>query len=74
MAGCLLAALTYFPLFKALTERRQSRRSAAAQAKRQVVVIADPADCSFQFNPIGTQIKFTSSCDIAKQRRWRKPR
>ncbi|WP_341892992.1 MFS transporter [Variovorax sp. YR752] len=65
MAGCLIAALTYFPLFKALTEAANPDL-AAAQAKNKVVVVADPAECSFQFNPTGTA-KFTSSCDIAKQ-------
>ncbi|MBA2962698.1 MULTISPECIES: MFS transporter [Ramlibacter] len=65
MAGCLLAALTYFPVFKALTEAANPDL-AAAQAKNKVVVVADPAECSFQFNPTGTT-KFTSSCDIAKQ-------
>jgi MFS family permease len=65
MAGCLLAALSYFPLFEALTEAANPDL-AAAQAKNKVVVIADPADCSFQFNPTGTA-RFTSSCDIAKQ-------
>eukprot|EP01038_Epipyxis_sp_PR26KG_P018405 gene18405-25936_t len=40
---------------------------AEAQAKNKVVITADPAECSFQFNPTGTK-KFTSSCDIAKQR------
>lgn len=65
MAGCLIAALTYFPLFKALTEAANPDL-AAAQAKNKVVVSADPAECSFQFNPTGTA-KFTSSCDIAKQ-------
>ncbi|MFT3957288.1 MAG: MFS transporter [Piscinibacter sp.] len=65
MAGCLIAALTYFPLFKALTEAANPDL-AAAQAKNKVVVTADPAECSFQFNPTGT-VKFTSSCDIAKQ-------
>lgn len=65
MAGCLIAALTYFPLFKALTEAANPDL-AAAQAKNKVVVHADPAECSFQFNPTGTA-KFTSSCDIAKQ-------
>jgi MFS family permease len=65
MAGCLIAALTYFPLFKALTEAANPDL-AAAQAKNKVVVVADPAECSFQFNPTGT-VKFTSSCDIAKQ-------
>ena len=65
MVGCLLAVLTYFPVFKALTEAANPEL-AAAQAKNQVVVTADPAECSFQFNPTGTS-KFTSSCDIAKQ-------
>jgi hypothetical protein len=40
---------------------------AKAQASAKVTVTADPAECSFQFNPTGT-VKFTSSCDIAKQR------
>jgi MFS family permease len=65
MAGCLIAALTYFPLFKALTEAANPDL-AAAQAANKVVVTADPAECSFQFNPTGVA-KFTSSCDIAKQ-------
>ena len=65
MAGCLIAALTYFPLFKALTEAANPDL-AAAQAKNKVVVVADPGECSFQFNPTGTA-RFTSSCDIAKQ-------
>jgi MFS family permease len=65
MAGCLLAVLTYFPVFGALT-KAANPDLAAAQAKNQVVISADPAECSFQFNPTGTA-KFTSSCDIAKQ-------
>ena len=65
MAGCLLAALTYFPVFGALT-KAANPDLAAAQAKNKVVVTADPSECSFQFNPTGT-VKFTSSCDIAKQ-------
>ena len=65
MAGCLLAALTYFPVFTALT-KAANPDLAEAQAKNQVVVTADPKECSFQFNPTGTS-KFTSSCDIAKQ-------
>ena len=65
MAGCLLAALTYFPVFGALT-KAANPDLAAAQAKNKVVVTADPKECSFQFNPTGTA-KFTSSCDIAKQ-------
>ncbi|MBC7610814.1 MAG: MHS family MFS transporter [Polaromonas sp.] len=65
MAGCLLAVLTYFPVFTALT-KAANPDLAAAQAKNKVVVTADAAECSFQFNPTGT-VKFTSSCDIAKQ-------
>jgi len=65
MAGCLIAALTYFPLFKALTEAANPDL-AKAQANSKVTITADPNECSFQFNPTGTA-KFTSSCDIAKQ-------
>lgn len=65
MAGCLLAVLTYFPVFNALT-KAANPDLAAAQAKNKVVVTADPKECSFQFNPTGTA-KFTSSCDVAKQ-------
>ena len=66
LTGCLLAALTYFPVFTALT-KAANPDLAAAQAAAKVSVTADPAECSFQFNPTGTK-KFTSSCDIAKQR------
>ena len=66
LAGCLLAAVTYFPVFNALT-KAANPDLAAAQAAAKVTVTADPAECSFQFNPTGT-VKFTSSCDIAKQR------
>ena len=65
MAGCLLAALTYFPAFSALTQAANPDL-AAAQVQNKVTVTADPRECSFQFNPTGT-VRFTSSCDIAKQ-------
>ncbi|MFT0892451.1 MFS transporter [Pseudochelatococcus sp. G4_1912] len=64
LGGCLLAALLYFPLFNALT-RAANPDLAAAQASAPVTVVANPAECSFQFNPVGTA-QFTSSCDIAK--------
>ena len=57
--------LTYFPVFTALT-KAANPDLAAVQAKNKVVVTADASECSFQFNPTGT-VKFTSSCDIAKQ-------
>ena len=65
MAGCLLAVLTYFPTFTALTKAANPDLH-AAQEKNKVVITADASECSFQFNPTGT-VKFTSSCDIAKQ-------
>lgn len=63
MAGLLLAVVTYFPLFKAMT---QFGNPALAQAQESIraTVTADPKDCNFQFNPTGTA-KFTTSCDIA---------
>jgi MFS family permease len=64
MAGLLIAACTYFPLFKALTHYTNPALETAT-AKSPIVVIANPDECSFQFNPVGTA-KFTSSCDIAK--------
>ncbi|MBS0476005.1 MAG: MFS transporter, partial [Proteobacteria bacterium] len=65
LLGCALAIVTYFPAFKALTVAANPDL-AQAQANNKVVIVADPAECSFQFNPTGTA-KFTSSCDIAKQ-------
>jgi MFS family permease len=65
MLGCLLAVLTYFPVFQALTKAANPDLY-GAQQKNKVVITADAAECSFQFNPTGT-VKFTSSCDIAKQ-------
>ena len=63
LAGCLIAAITYFPVFKFLTQTANPVLYSAQQTP--VVVSADPADCSFQFNPTGT-VKFTNSCDIVK--------
>jgi MFS family permease len=65
LAGCLIAALAYFPLFKALTVAGNPAL-ARALATSPVQLVADPRECSFQFNPTGTA-KFTSSCDVAKQ-------
>jgi len=64
LAGCLLAAVLYFPLFHALTEAANPRL-AAATASAPVSVHADPADCSVQFDPVGKTV-FNRSCDVAK--------
>ena len=63
LAGCLIAAITYLPVFSFLT---RTANPALYEAQKTVVTVtADPQSCSFQFNPTGTA-KFTSSCDIAK--------
>jgi MFS family permease len=65
MTGCLLAMLTYFPLFGALTHYANPALY-AAQAAAPVTVVADPKDCSVQFDPIGKNPFDSTSCDIAK--------
>jgi MFS family permease len=64
LAGFLLAALTYFPIFKGITHFANPRLEAAL-ASAPVTVIADPGECSFQFKATGTET-FTTGCDIAK--------
>lgn len=64
MAGCLIAALTYFPIFSALTHYANPALESAIK-NSPVIVTADPSKCQFLFNPTGTK-KFTSSCDIAR--------
>ena len=63
LAGCLLAALTYFPIFKGLTHYANPGIE-EARANSPAVVVADPNTCSFQFDPANVR-KFTSSCDVA---------
>jgi sugar transport protein len=64
LAGFALAVVTYFPIFQGLIHFTNPKLEAAL-ASAPVTVIADPSECSFQFNPVGTA-KFTTSCDIAK--------
>ena len=66
LAGLLLAALTYFPLFKALTEAANPDL-ARAQATSKVTLTTDIATCSFQGSPTAREVDFTSACDIAKR-------
>lgn len=65
LTGCLIAALTYFPLFSALT-KAANPALAAASAESPISVMANKAECSFQFDPIGKNKFDSSSCDIAK--------
>jgi MFS family permease len=64
LGGCLIAALTYFPLFHMISAQANP---ALTQAHENIVstVAVDRSTCSFQFNPTGTA-RFTQPCDIAK--------
>jgi MFS family permease len=65
LTGCLLAMLSYFPLFGALT-RYANPALYSAQSSAPVTVVADPKQCSFQFDPVGKNPFDSTSCDIAK--------
>ena len=65
LGGCALAAMTYFPLFGALTNAANPAL-AAAQASAPVTIVAHGEECSFQFDPVGKNKFDTSSCDVAK--------
>lgn len=64
VGACLIGALTYIPLYKALTFYANPALY-VAQETVPIVVAADPSECSVQFNPVGTS-KFTTGCDIVK--------
>ncbi len=66
MAGCLIAALTYFTVFPMLLKYANPAIVAAQQATK-VTVTADLKECSFQGSPIARDIDFRTSCDIAKR-------
>ena len=67
--GMILAVVAFVPAFGTSAFHFMTRAAnpdlAAAQARAPVVVHADPADCSLQFDPVG-KAQFASSCDIAK--------
>jgi MFS family permease len=62
--GCLIAAITFFPIFKGLTYYANPEIADASE-RNPIVVIADPSECSLQFDPVGGA-KFATSCDVAK--------
>jgi hypothetical protein len=64
LGGCLIAAVSYFTVFQLMAEIANPALTAANESVK-VAVLANPAECSFQFNPVGTA-KFTSGCDVAK--------
>ena len=64
MLGLLLATLLYFPLFKGLSYYANPQIDAASR-QAPIVVMADPAGCTFQFDPVG-KARFDSPCDKVK--------
>jgi hypothetical protein len=63
LTGCLIAAVTFFPIFRGITHFANPALDAAVKSA-PVTVVADPGDCSFQFDPIGKKT-FRNSCDVA---------
>lgn len=64
LAGCLIGALTYFPLFSTLTGSASPKLASAIETV-QVQVRADPATCGSVFDPVGIR-QFTTPCDLAR--------
>ncbi|WP_193409752.1 MULTISPECIES: MFS transporter [unclassified Bradyrhizobium] len=64
LGGCLIAALTFFPIFKMITTNANPALEKAIETVK-VDVVADPAGCGDLFNPVGTRV-FTSPCDTAR--------
>ena len=64
LAGCLIAALTFFPIFRMITANANPALEKAIESVK-VEVVADPAGCGDLFNPVGTRV-FTAPCDTAR--------
>ncbi|SFU87145.1 Sugar transporter [Methylobacterium sp. UNCCL125] len=64
LAGCAIAAATFFPIFKGITSTANPKLEAAIENVK-VTVTADPAACGNLFNPVGTRV-FTAPCDLAR--------
>jgi MFS family permease len=64
LAGCLIAALTFFPIFKMITTNANPALEKAIETVK-VEVVSDKALCGDLFNPVGTRV-FTAPCDTAR--------
>jgi MFS family permease len=64
LGGCLIAALTFFPIFKMITTNANPALEKAIETVK-VDVVADPKGCGDLFNPVGTRV-FTAPCDTAR--------
>jgi MFS family permease len=64
LAGCLIAALTFFPIFRMISTNANPALEKAIETVK-VQVVADPKGCGDLFNPVGTRV-FSSACDLAR--------
>src|SRR6195952_5449295 len=64
LAGCLIAALPFFPIFRMITTNANPALEKAIETVK-VDVVADPAGCGDLFNPVGTRV-FSAPCDTAR--------
>lgn len=64
LAGCLIAALTFFPIFRMISTNANPQLEKAIETVK-VAVVADPKGCGDLFNPVGTRV-FTAPCDLAR--------
>jgi MFS family permease len=65
LLGCLIAAITYFPLFTMIA-RTANPKLMQATEQVKVTLTADPATCSFLFDPVGVRT-FTQPCDVIRR-------
>jgi hypothetical protein len=63
-AGMTLALIAYFPAFHVMAAF-SNPGLVAAQQRTPVMVVADPARCSLQFDLLGTA-HYVTACDLAK--------
>ena len=65
LAGCLIAAVTYFPLFHMLAQMANPKLVSATENVK-LVLTSDPAECSLLFDPVGVRT-FTKPCDVVRR-------
>ena len=65
LAGCLLAALTYFPLFMMIAKTANPKLIASTEQVK-ITLTADPATCNTLFDPVGVRV-FTQPCDVIRR-------
>jgi MFS family permease len=64
LSGCLIAALTFFPIFRMITTNANPALEKAIESTK-VEVVADAKGCGDLFNPVGTRV-FSAPCDTAR--------